>query len=181
MLKNNEQKNKFILKETLGYYEFSSIKEMDNFLKIIENKTDKIVLGHSRHFWWAFFNMKHHNVNNKFKYNKIYGLCKSDTLLDRWNSEYENNLGMHTKTGIDCAQINDLFIQDDYLIQIFYSQEFIIKIDELYSNEENLKDPNFLTRLNKLFIEKHEVKVIITEDEKLADNIREKTLTYFKE
>lgn len=159
---------------------FNTILEADYFVVNFETKTDKIRVGHARHFWWALFYLqKSFDMRTKEVLNRTYGLCRGDTILDRWCVNFENSIGMHSKTCPEIAGTCDLYVYDDYVIQVYFPLDLIEKIDDIYK-KTNIIDLDFRMMFKEIFEKPTEVQVVINKNPKLADTIRKKTLEYFK-
>ena len=137
---------------------FDTIKDADIFIVNFERKTNKIAIGHARHFWWALFYLKNTFDKNSISLNKkTYGLCRGNTALDKWCVEFENSIGISSKCAVNVASDCDLYVYDDYVIQVFIPLELVKKIDTVFKNAKKILDINF----KKLFNEIYEKKIIV--------------------
>ena len=159
---------------------FNTIKDADLFVINFERKTNKIAVGHARHFWWAIFYLKKTFDKSSTKLNKkTYGLCRGSTVLDKWCVEFENSIGISSKYGVDVANNCDVYVYDDYVIQVYMPLELLKKIDELFAKSIKILDINFKNLFNDIYDKKTSVQVIINKNPRLANRIRKETLAYF--
>jgi len=108
-----------------------------------------------------------------------YALCKNNTFLDNWFSNYLQELGKKCFNGIEYSTQNDLYIQRDLLMQLFFKPAFNKKIDLFYKKVKQFKDfkpSEYLELLN----EKTEITAIIVRDKELTDAFRREAIRIIK-
>lgn len=173
-------RDKISKENSVHTFTFRSHSEMDKYIKSIPKSSNSPTCTKSRHFWWALFNMKLKNLELKQKYKSIYSICKMNTLLDQWNNKFVNSIGINAKINQQFSENYDIIIQDNYIIQLNYSEEFVQKIDSAY-NKKSFQHPNFLTNFYKIFQDNHQIIIVIINNKQLADIERKKILNYFKD
>ena len=95
------------------------------------------------------------------KDNKLYIICKSDKLADRWAAKFYRSLGVTVKTGIDIPHQN-IACFGDFMLQLFcfYPKQYANKV---YSFEKGFKTKSrssFLRLMDDVFHKKAEIYLI---------------------
>ena len=136
---------------------------------------------HYKHNWWPLlYSKKEDEINRKEPKNKrFYCLCGSNTPLDKWSSNFENKIGMNVMHSKDAAKNWDLQIYYDLIAQFHIDLKIMNKIDNFFNKYKSIKDIDL-----KEFIDimnfKGNIKVIITKNKEIANQIKKDTLKLFK-
>ena len=125
-----------------------SVYETDKFLlsllmQDLPKDGEKPFLGlHWNHFWVPLFlSIKEYNLLKEYApLFDVYSLSREDTKIDRWCGSFWKNIGVHMKTGVDCAAISDLVICRDNVIEVFYQTEIKREIDKAYGKAKKIED-----------------------------------------
>lgn len=160
---------------------FESVEAADKYIINFPRKTNKAAIGHARHFWWALLYLKgSFDSQTKHLLGKTYGLCRGATVLDRWCVNFENAIGMSAITGADCAKTCDIYVYDDYVIQVFMPLDIVEKIDNFYEETKDMFSVDFRKLISTVYGKKAEVTVVVKKDAAMADRLRKETLSSFK-
>lgn len=107
-----------------------------------------------------------------------YGLCNQSTPLDLVLLDFWKDLNAKIQQGVPCATNCDLLVTRDKIVQIFISPPVRKGIHNVFRSSTSGKI-DFSNLYSYVFGLKGNVKVIITQNKQLADEIREETLQYF--
>lgn len=159
---------------------FNTIKDADYYIMELKQRMKKPLVAHCKHFWWSLvYTEKMANYISNAK-SKVYGLCQGNTYLDRYCTKQETKLGFISKSGVKCADVCDLYIHDDFVIQVFYPAELIRRIDRLYKKCENIEKLDLKELVDYIFKKKATTQLIIDKNNELADQIMLSTMKVFK-
>jgi cellulose synthase/poly-beta-1,6-N-acetylglucosamine synthase-like glycosyltransferase len=111
---------------------------------------------------------------------KFYSLCKYDTALDRWFADFFRKVGKKVKLGVNYGGEYDVIVVGDYVMQIFFTKEFKRDLDKLYKNTTNVGEVDLNELLSHVLEKRTDINVVIFKSPKVADQIRDDTLEYFK-
>lgn len=159
---------------------FESVESADRYVINFPRKTNKAAIGHARHFWWALLYLKGSFDSRTKHLGKTYGLCHGNTILDRWRVNFENAIGMSAKAGADCARTCDIYVYDDYVIQVFMPLDTVEGIDSFYEETKDMFSVDFRKLISTVYEKKAEVTVVVKKDLAMADRLRKETLSLFK-
>ncbi len=160
---------------------FESVESADRYVLNFPRKTNKAAIGHARHFWWALLYLKgSFDSQTKRLLGKTYGLCQGDTVLDRWCVNFENAIGMSATAGADCAKTCDIYVYDDYVIQVFMPLDIVEKIDSFYEETKDMFSVDFRKLISTIYEKSAEVTIVVKRDVAMADRLRKETLSLFK-
>lgn len=160
---------------------FESVESADKYVINFPRKTNKAAIGHARHFWWALLYLKgSFDSQTRHLLGKTYGLCHGNTILDRWCVNFENAIGMSAMAGADCARTCDIYVYDDYVIQVFMPLDIVERIDSFYEETKDLFSVDFRKLISTVYGKKAEVTVVVKKDAAMADRLRKETLSLFK-
>jgi len=155
------------------------IEVMDYFHEILDYN-DKIIM-HYKHNWWPLlYSQKEDDINKKSPINKrFYCLCGSNTPLDKWACNFENKIGMKVIFNKDAAKHWDLHVYKDIIVQFHINKKIMGKIDNFFGEYKSIKDID-LKRFIDILNFKDNIKVIITRNHELANQIIKSTLELFE-
>ncbi len=128
----------------------------------------------------GFSDKVYKNMKDFFSKYKFHSLCKHDTPLDRWFAEFFRKVGKKVKTGVNFSNDYDTIVVGDYVMQVFFAKEIRDKIDDLYKKIKNVEEVSLDELLSCILEKRAEINVVIFKNPKIADQIREDTLKYFK-
>ncbi|MDD5417699.1 MAG: hypothetical protein PHW96_02310 [Candidatus Nanoarchaeia archaeon] len=150
---------------------------------ILSSGKKEIVVSHHKNEWRPVFYLRaEYNWVKKLREmeNEIYVLCSGSTAIDKWCSGFYNKIGCNVKTGVNVAETNELMVFGDYIVQIYVPEEIHKKINETYSNAQKIEDVQIDKTFEEIFGKITEIKVIINKDAKMAEELKNKTMNYFK-
>lgn len=117
-------------------------------------------------------------LQESFQKEKHYSLCPSDTAVDKGLADWLNKIGKKCQTGTPISLDHDYMVKGDHICQVYYTQEFSKKINEIYKSVKNFEKIDY-AKLTELINEKTKIQIIIIKNKELADEIREITVSYF--
>jgi len=118
------------------------------------------------------------NFRKMFSYAKHYGITKGDTFLDKYFAKYYEALGKKIKLGMDFNMEEDIFVNGDYIAQIFYDKRLRKEFDYVYDNTKEFDEFNLAKQFYTIS-SKYPVIIFISKNPELADFYRKKYLKYF--
>lgn len=167
--------------------EFNSISELDDYFIEIMNyfhnvlePNEKIIM-HYKHNWWPIlYSQKEDEINKKEPTNKrFYCLCGSNTYLDKWSCKFENKIGMNVKYMKDAAKNWDLHVYKDIIVQFYINKKIMDKIDNFFNEYKSINSIDIKKFIDILNF-KDNIRVIITKNYEISDQIKEDTLNLFR-
>lgn len=164
---------------------FTNIIELDDFFLDFADELSKIagnksIIMHYRHNWWPLFNsMKELKLAEKGA-KKYFFLCASDTVVDRWCSEFEKIMGFNIQHDSGCAALCDVQVFGDIVFQIFIPKKTMQTIDNIYRNTKSIDTLNKQQLIEKAFKCNDAITVIIDRNPGMAEGIRNYTLARFR-
>ncbi len=111
--------------------------------------------------------------------NRFYFICNKNNFVDRWLAKSWKNINVKVRLGIPCATNCDIFVIDDFVIQIYWPKD-LKKI--WYPSAESLRKimpANIVKIYHTISHGKFDVNVIVNRNFKVAEQIRKETLEYF--
>ena len=191
-----EDKVKLSIEKTLergwGSFSFTNTYKFYLFmLDILDNlgsnykDADGIGACQMKHFYWALASSEKEYADFRKmmqSYEKLYIICRNDTYADRMAYAYYKTFNPHTfaKFGIDCAKDFDIFSIGDFIIHVYFRGDVSKLFDSAYRNLKNVKTDNMKKFYEIIFNKETEISIIINRDPKIAEQLRNKILDYFK-
>ncbi len=111
----------------------------------------------------------------------VYIVSAHDTKMDAWCASYYRSLGWKVKLGIPCADSCDVFVHGPSIIQVFFPQELEKELAKSFRDvsDLSLSQLQMYKIYEKLFYRKTEIKVVVLQDNKLAQHYFERTRQHF--
>lgn len=154
------------------------IEAMDHFNKNINNK-DTIVMYYYHNWWPVLYSKKEKNILEfDPKNKKFYCICGSNTALDKWSTDYENEIGMNVKIVTNYNKNFEFQIYQDIVIQVYIDPKITKKIDNYFnkcSDFSNFNINDFIHILN----EKQNITLVLLKNEMLAKALRSEVMGVF--
>lgn len=150
---------------------------------ILNSKEKDAICVHHNHEWRPLFYLRaEYNWVRKVKQlgNKTYVLCASKTALDKWCAGFYKRIGCNIKLGVNCANLCELMVFGDYVIQVYLPKAIKDGFSKNFNNIKNIEELELTKLFSDIFERKAEIQVIVNKDKKLAEQIKENTLAYFK-
>ncbi len=147
-----------------GYFLFFGLRQ--RYFDLSES--DELFLQ-LNHLWIPFADKrKREELKEIFGKHKTYVIIKGNTVTDRfllrWFSKYTN-----VKLGVKFDSPSEYIVHGDCVVQIFMSNEFNSKLDDIYKSKNILKIP---FAIQDLTYNPNEIQIIITRNKKIAESIK---------
>jgi hypothetical protein len=113
------------------------------------------------------------------KERNYYDLTLNQTPLDYAFAKTLEKLGKHVKVGSKIRFNNDLIIQGNTLIEIYFDNKLKNIIKNIFKKNKQLDELAIQEIITKIVTPKHNIQIILYEDEQKADNLRKKILKEF--
>ena len=174
----------FTFESVFNVYKF--ILDAIDFIQDYCQKPENPGIIHYSHMWWILVgsNEDHNRIQKISSWkNGIYLICKGKTNADRLLSKFYESIKGNTvriKLGINCANDYELFMVEDYLIQIYFPKEIKKIFDSAYINFKSGSTDTFRKIYDGIHFKKTEINLVIQRNSKLAQQIRSETLRYFE-
>lgn len=116
-----------------------------------------------------------------FKNSKMgkYVLVRGNTFIDRWCSNFYNG-AVNFAFGVDIAKDYETYILGDTVTQLYIPLEVHKKIDCIYNNTTSIDDVKVPEVWGDIYERKCKVQLLIYKNPEIAEQLRQKTLSYFK-
>ena len=135
------------------------------------------------HMYWILAATKKQDEQMRFVFEhspNSFFICKGDTNTDRLLAKYFESLGVKVKTGVECADVCDIFTGGDFVIQTFFTKELKEDLDRLYANFGNISKSDMLELYDRIYSKKTSIRVVIIKNPELEKQIYEDTTRHFR-
>ena len=116
---------------------------------------------------------EYNNLKKMFSETTHYGICRSDSFIDKWFSEYYKKINKRCVTGIDYPFHDETYVFGDFICFAFFPKEFTKKIDKFYATMKEANSETLQKYSEILLNEKVKIDVLITKNPTLANFMRE--------
>ncbi|MBU2637843.1 MAG: hypothetical protein KJ955_02625 [Nanoarchaeota archaeon] len=143
---------------------------------------NKVICMHHCHEWAPLFYLRaeyNKAMAAKKQGIKIYRLCRGDTEMDKWAAAFYRKNGYNIKTGVGCADICELIVVGSTVIQIYLPSELRQKLSAIAKNKD-IGEIDLKKLVEDVFDRKTSIEVVISNNEKIAEQIRKRTMAYFR-
>lgn len=178
-MQTTENMQMIIFSNFLGA-EIFNIKLLDKYCSNPKNKEP--FCAHVQHLKRHLFQSgQAYETLKIFKKTKIrkYILVRGDTFIDRWGEEFfygTSNLLL----GVDVAKNYETYILGDTVTQLYIPPEISKKIDFLYNRIKRIGNIKVPEVYGDIYERKCKVHLLIYKNPEIAEQLRQKTLSYFK-
>jgi hypothetical protein len=187
----NELKMKYAsMEETISgdvlYLTFNNAFEVDQFLvawakKLHLTKKDKMVLQWN-HFWIPLFFPRQTYLEMKefFESCDPYAITSANTVLDKWCAYYWEKAGLKKRLGVKSKYSSDVIAVRDIVVQVFYPQKLLDKINKVYISVKNIEEFDADIFFNGVFLHPIKIQVVVLRNAGLSMLLQNEINSYFK-
>lgn len=150
---------------------------------IAKSKGKEVICSHHNYEWRPLFYLRaEYNWANQMSElgNKSYILCANKTVVDKWCAYFYKSLGVNIKIGVNCASTCEIIILGDMVIQIYLPKQIKDEFDKNFKNLSSFDKLNIPSLIKNLFEKECDIQIVVNKDSKIAEQIRESTLSHFK-
>ena len=167
----------FTLGNLYEYYQFTL-----NMLEYLIEQTRPEDAGYIyfRHMYWALqvSDKEYKQFKRILQKRKAYMICTGNTHADKMMAKFYSLFNVDVKLGVSYSNDCDFFVGGDYIIQIYFPDDVRKMIEDAYSN---MKDEAVLKKFyDDTFHKKTEINVVVMKNQRLAEQLRSKVMSYFK-
>ncbi|MEW6294959.1 MAG: hypothetical protein AB1467_01530 [Candidatus Diapherotrites archaeon] len=119
------------------------------------------------------------NFRKIFSYAKHYAVTNGNTFLDKYFAKYYETLGKKIKLSIDFSMEEDIFINGDYIAQMFYDRRLRKELNEVYDNTKEFNEFDLAKQFERITNKNYVILIFISKNSELADFYRWKFIKYF--
>ncbi len=180
----------------IQYVNFNYLHELRNLFwaveanqrrKIIEDKeNERIICINLQHCIGAIANPENeydHMKNLKKIKAKQFTLIRGDTILDHYVKDFyekNENKAVNIKLGVkDIALVSEQWAFYDLLVEVYFSNDFLILLDKIYNSITNLSDLNLNSFFKELRDMPYQNRAIIHKNREYVKEVKLKTMSYF--
>lgn len=134
--------------------------------------------------WWNTFMFTEEQIKKMEAFTKkhqFYCVAKPGGPADQMFMNFFKNYGMHCTNSKKVETEHGFFVIGDCFVQIFYPEEIIKFRNEIAEQSITLKNIDINKMQRELVLHKNKIIFLINQDKELAQRMREKVLSYFKE
>src|SRR3989338_223966 len=178
-MQTSENMQMIIFSDFLGA-ELFNMKLLDKYCSNLKNKEP--FCAHIQHIKRPVFQSGQAFETLKiFKKAKIvkYILVRGDTLIDKWCVKFYEGV-FNYALGVDVAKDYETYILGDTVTQLYIPQEIAKKIEFIYNNNKSIDDIKVPEIYRDVYEKKCRVQLLIYKNPEIAEQLRQKTLSYFK-
>ena len=110
---------------------------------------------------------------------KKYILVRGNGFLDKWSADFFKDIAGYL-LGIDVAKDYETYILGDTVTQLYIPPEISKKLDFLYANTKRIEDLKMPEVYTDIYERKCKAQLLIFKNPELAEQLRQKTLSYFR-
>ena len=88
---------------------------------------------------------------------------------------------LNSRCGVEDSGVSDYVVFMDAVIQVFYPKDILDAINKVFDSAKGINDVNIKKLSELVFERKTTIPVIITRNHVLAEQLRNRVLSYFKE
>lgn len=121
--------------------------------------------------WVGMSEKEYENLKKMFASCPHYAISKHKTPLDLYFSGFLEKLGKHCYCGIDYNATGDIFVQGDYVAQVFYPVEFrkeLARVFQKTKRSEDFDPDAFFQLISKPY----KISVVVSKNPDFADYLR---------
>jgi hypothetical protein len=158
---------------------------MDHMInEIYVRNQGEVICTETRHLWWVMFYPRDMMAEEGFGAvnGNIYTVCSGESAMDKWCSAVENELGMRTKTGVNCARDHNTLVCGDFVVIYSYPAKMMEAIEKAYARVRKAgvrERAEVYSLLNDLFGKVEGIAVTVIKNPALAESIRGNIMAEF--
>ncbi|MBI2584009.1 MAG: hypothetical protein HYW25_05050 [Candidatus Aenigmarchaeota archaeon] len=110
----------------------------------------------------------------------VFLLIEGNTPVDEWCADYYRFLSLKVRTGMKGTVHNcEIMVVGDHIVQMFLPKKTNEYIDSLYGRMSHASEISIPEFYSKVFLEKSDVKIVVTKNSALAEQIRQNAISKF--
>jgi hypothetical protein len=156
---------------------FDAEKYLYYFMKsVLFKKKEDSVCYHTNHEWRPIFYLRsEYNYYKRLaeRGHRFFFLCSGKSYMEKLCGQFYKSIGVNFKSTKQ-RFANDLLVFDEYFIHIFIPEQFKNKMKNLLYKKDIMK------LLHDVLNTKSSIRVVVTRDADLADEIKKQTVKQFK-
>ena len=160
---------------------FRTIADLDHFIMTKlqsytkdQSPTKALALVH--HLWWPIFYSydEYNRIDTIAKKISLRVVCEGKTKVDEWCAHYYQSIGIKVELGRKINSLCDIYVLDDYIVQVFYPPKVLEKIRAVYHQVHSMDEVVPAKFYQKLFERQVNLHVVINKNPELACELTEK-------
>ncbi len=106
-----------------------------------------------------------------FAYAQHYGIARQNTLSDKFFAECLEKMGKKCTTGTDFSSKNDIFVNGDYLLEIFFDTNTAKQMEKLYKETKQTTGKDLQKFFDFTITKNFKIETVIYKNEQLAKKL----------
>lgn len=158
----------------------NSIEELHKFI-LKNNDTNffsentKTFFMKCQHIWGGFYNKEDKEILRKTFKNGSYIIAKHNDFLDKEILKFYKSIGAKVKLGCDINS-SDTIIIGDCVIQIYFPNELINKIEKVHTGKLTLSK---MRESKKIYEETHDIDILVIRNDRISETLKKEIKSYF--
>ncbi|MBS3134082.1 HAD-IB family hydrolase [Candidatus Woesearchaeota archaeon] len=107
-------------------------------------------------------------------------LVRGNSVIDEWCANYYRNDFVKIKTGVRCAELCELYVMGDLILQLYIPKILKKTFEEYYNNVKDISELNVPSFHKAIYERKTKVRMLVYKNTEIAEQIRKQTLSYFE-
>ncbi|MBU0636219.1 hypothetical protein KKE06_04300 [Candidatus Micrarchaeota archaeon] len=122
--------------------------------------------------WVGFGEEEYTNLKKMFASCTHCALCKNKTVLDQYFSDFLEKQGKHCFCGVDYNATGDIFVQGDFVAQVYYPASFRKELYRVFQKTKKVEefDPDAFFRI---ISKSNKISIVITKNPSFAEHLRQ--------
>jgi uncharacterized SAM-dependent methyltransferase len=168
---------------------FKTLSEMDNFLISFENdwisnpdnKNQVVVWQQWHNRFPIMYPQDKYKSAKEFEKQDIphYILCRGDTVLDNWAVNFYQEKNIFVRNGMQCSESCETGIYGDIIVEMFYSTESIMKIEETYASTSKIEDLNLHKLFSDVLLKEGDFYIHLQKNKTIADQVKNRMIELY--
>lgn len=168
-------------------FTFGNLVEADAYRKKLHNDyvaakdIDKPFVGMAQHMKSPLIRAEKSFAEASLaKKTQTYFIVRGKTSLDEWCADFYRSESQRVKTGIEYSQNCDTTVLGDVIVQIYTPSNVREQIDGIYERVRDISELNVSEFYNSVYLMKAAVRLVVTRNAEMAEQLRNKIISYFR-
>lgn len=124
---------------------------------------------------------EYNNLLKIFAYAEHYGIARQNTLADRFFADYLEKINKKCTTGTDFSSKNDIFVNGDYILEVFLAPNTAQEMEKIYSQTRKTNGEDLQKFFDFTITKNLKIEAIIYKNKALAEKLTNEARKIYEE
>ena len=124
---------------------------------------------------------EYNNCLEIFSYAEHYGIARQNTLADRFFADCIEKWGKKCACGADFASKNDIFVNGEYILELFFASNVTHEMDKLYRETKQTNGEDLQKFFEFAIAKNFKIEAIIYKNKALAEKLTDEARRAYQE